>query len=131
MEITVKDLVAYMPMSQIIEALDDNGDGVLDKAVWQSIVDANQRRISDLFNATAIPTQALHLCQSALLLLCASTLYTRRGFYGEANPLHREATAAMERLARIASAAEPLPDATRGDAITQPAKIAGTGAFIL
>lgn len=105
----INDLLAYLPLAQITTALDDDGDGVLDETVWQAVVAQASRRILDIFNADRVPDKFAAACQSALVLLVASALYTRRGFYGAANPVADDVTAALERLRRLAASEEATP----------------------
>jgi hypothetical protein len=104
---------AKVPEAFLVEALDDDRDGMIDDDVWTAVaeeaadqVDARLgQRYAVPFPADAIPAPARH----ASLLFVLETLYLRRGFGTEENnPFLNSARAARKELEAIGSGQKPL-----------------------
>lgn len=123
---------AKLPMSFIVEALDDNADGVLDLEVWEAVAgDAADQVDGRLGMRYAVPfdPDALEpIVKSSSLMFVLETLYQRRGFgTEETNPFLVGARAARKELSDIGAGTVPLtPEKQRPrrsvSAVTEPAR---------
>lgn len=124
---------AEVPAEFLLEALDDDRDGVEDDGVYDQLaasasaeVDAYLGgRFNVPFSAPAIPA----LAETASRVFCLESLYQRRGYTNKTDPPNPWAARAAElraRLSRIAAGEEPLrPDPAQGGAvqtITEPSR---------
>lgn len=116
---TLDQVQAKLPYDFIVEALDDDKDGLADDAVWDLVaadaadqVDARLgQRYATPFTTDNLPAPA----KSASLLFVLETLYQRRG-YGtqENNPFLLSARAARAELEKIGSGEKQMsPTAQR------------------
>jgi len=127
--ITQEKLKASVPPDFILGALDDDGDGVADAAVWDAIVEKVSEAIdSRLAPRYRVPLSepVLAIAKEAAQIFAAEALYLRRGLLKDANPWADQAKAMRERLERIGRGEERLesdvaPTAPGGAAITEPA----------
>lgn len=129
---TLAQVKAKLPHEFVIEALDDDKDGVIDDEVWDAVAeDAADQVDSRLGQRYATPFPADDtpaIARSSSLLFVLETLYQRRG-YGteENNPFLVSARAARKDLAEIGAGARPLvPGATKPKSsvatFTEPAR---------
>lgn len=126
-----EELAGFMPLSRIVEALDDDGDGLADDAAWASVLQAAEDRLATIFGAGGVPAAAGALAEYARKLFALELLYNRRGLAGEDNPYAAEAQRAEARLRALVSGEENTDGAsTEPVIIGEPAKIAGTGGLI-
>lgn len=110
---TIDQVKAKLPQTFLVEALDDDRDGMIDEDVWSAVaeeaadqVDARLgQRYATPFDLLALPAPA----KSASLLFCLETLYLRRG-YGteESNPFLASARAARKELEAIGAGDKAL-----------------------
>jgi phage gp36-like protein len=130
--ITRSRLAAVIPPQFMLEALDDNNDGVEDAGLFDEVLGAAQTDVDGILGkrfavpfANPIPA----IVGDATLKLFAELLYTRRGFGSKEkpNPWAEKAEKARAALEKIAKGEEPLtPDLKRqkpsASVITAPAK---------
>lgn len=119
-----KSLAGDMAPAFITQALDDDGDGFADAAVWDAVLEAANTRV-----AVACPSaDAKHpdAADYARRMFCLESLYTRRGYTADGNPFTDRALDAEKRLKALASGDETTGG--DGDAVFvgEPAKAAGT-----
>lgn len=114
--VTQDDLAGYLPPDFLLEALDDDADGVEDAGLWALLVAAVEDEIDSILGQrytvpfSSPPAVVTHSAR----LLALEALYQRRGVHGDANPWASRAQAQREKLDRIATGEEPLtPDTGR------------------
>ncbi len=127
------EIAATVGARAMLEALDDDGDGVLDEAVWDAVAAAACNEVDGILGqryATpfAAAPDAPSLIAAAAAIFCCETLYLRRGF-GDAktNPFLTRADAIRTKLDDIAAGRAPLtPTAIRPrpsvSVVTEPAR---------
>lgn len=122
---THADLLGEMPAELMLQALDDNGDGIADEAAWVAVHGAAEERLQGAFGG-AVPARHAAAGRAALKLFCLVILYNRRGMTGEANPYTTAANRAETRLEKLSSG-EASVDGGSADPVWvgQPAKVAG------
>lgn len=118
-----RDLSGDMPPALIEQALDDDGDGIADAAVWLLVQDGAEKRVRGCFGGAA-PAIHADAAADARRLFLLETLYTRRGFV-ERNPFTARAAAAERRLRALASGEESASGDSGAAFIGKPAKVAG------
>lgn len=118
------ELAGEIPIANIVEALDDNGDGAADAGAWEAVQDSAEKRISEAFGGE-VPARHAGSADYARRLFLCEILFRRRGLSGERNPFQAQAAKAEERLRRLATGAETPEGAGGGTAFSEPAKIAG------
>lgn len=118
-----RDLSGDMSPANIVQALDDDGDGLADAQAWAQVLAAASERV-----AQACPDAGrLHPDAAAYAgrMFCLESLYARRGFAGDENPYAARAADAERRLRALASGDET----TGGDGgavfVGEPARAAG------
>lgn len=104
---------AKLPMDFIVEALDDDKDGLIDESVWELVAADAADQVDDrLGKRYAVPFAADNIpapARSASLLFCLETLYQRRGFGTvENNPFLAAARAARAELEKIGNGQSPM-----------------------
>lgn len=117
MEIT--DLQGEMTLTDIVDALDDNKDGVADEAAWTQVQASAAERVTNAFGG-ATPAAYASPAAYALKVFILEILFRRRGFADKGNPFTSQAIAAEKRLTNLSSGAE-RPDAGAsgaGEALT-------------
>jgi hypothetical protein len=119
-----QDLSGEMPLANIIEALDDDGDGAADDSAWAAVQASAEERIAEAFGGS-VPAEYASGVTHARKLFLLEILYRRRGFTGERNPFSSQASKAEDRLRKLATGEETPQGAGGGSAITEPAKING------
>lgn len=126
-----RELAGHMPPQRIVEALDDDGDGLADDAAWAAVLRAVEDRLATVFGPGGVPAAAAGLAEYARKLFALELLYNRRGLAGEENPYEAEAQRAEARLRALASGEENTDGATTEPVIIgEPARIAGTGGLL-
>lgn len=129
---TLAQVKAKLPHDFIIEALDDDKDGLMDEEVWTAVAedaaDQVDGRLGMRYTVPLDPAALPAVVNAASLLFVLETLYQRRG-YGteETNPFLVSARAARKELAAIGNGETPLtPQAEKPRqsvvAITEPAR---------
>jgi len=106
------ELKGEIPLAQIIEALDDNGDGEADAEAWAAVLASADARISDCFGGS-LPDRHAAAAAYAQKIFACEIIYRRRGFSGERNPFSGQAAKAEERLRRL-STGEDTPQGEGG-----------------
>lgn len=109
---TLEQVKAKLPLDFIIEALDDDKDGMIDSEVWEAVAadaaDAVDGRIGQRY-PTPLTGDIPAIARSASLLFVLETLYQRRGFGStENNPFLDSARAARAELSKIGAGDIPL-----------------------
>jgi phage gp36-like protein len=106
------DLVGPVPAQFILQALDDNGDGVEDDGAFDTLrknacddVDALLSPMFDTPFATPFPV----LVSQAARTFAAALLYRRRGVLDASNPFAKDATAMSAKLTAIVEKDQPVP----------------------
>lgn len=120
------ELAGDMAPAHIEQALDDDGDGVADAAVWARVLEAAGIRV-----LTACPeADARHPAAAdyARRMFCLESLWRRRGFVD--NPFTDRAEDAERRLRALASGDETTGG--DGDAVFvgESAKVGGLGGLM-
>lgn len=129
---TLAQVKAKLPYDFIVEALDDNKDGMMDDEVWTAVAadaaDQVDARLGMRYTTPLDPAALPAVANAASLLFVLETLYQRRG-YGteETNPFLVSARAASKELAAIGNGDTPLtPQAQKPRqsvcAISEPAR---------
>lgn len=121
--ISLTDLTGLIPGKFLIEALDDNGDGLADPDVVTQVI-ADASLVVDKTIGGPFPMPFPAKVVNAAKFLAVEQLYKRRG-REEANPFKKDADAARQELADIAAGKVLLaPKITPGrpsvTAITHP-----------
>jgi len=112
---TRSSVTAKVPPKFLLQALDDDGDGIEDDGLWDAIAeDACDAVDSFLGGRFAVPFaegSVPALAAEAAKLFALETLYQRRGYERDTeppNPWSNAASAIRARLKRIAAGDEPL-----------------------
>lgn len=123
---TQEDLIGEMPRELLVQALDDDGDGLADEAAWTAVLASAEDRLRNAFGGD-VPAKHAQAAAHARKLFLLVTLYNRRGHTAEANPYTSAANRAEDRLHRLASG-EDSTDGGEAEPsfIGEPAKISGT-----
>ena len=107
-------LTPLLPPQFLIEALDDDNDGVADTNLLDAIIDAASVEIDAALGqrfpvpfSSPVPALILHAAKVIVL----DTLYMRRGVQEENNPWHAQADAVRKQLMAVGAGKAPLtPD---------------------
>lgn len=128
---TRQSIAADVPAEFLLEALDDDRDGVEDAGLYDQIA-ANASEAVDAYIGARYPTPwsgtVPALLSRASRVFCLETLYTRRGYSEDTdppNPWHGLAEGLRARLGRIADGTEPLIVDESGpsiDVVSEPAR---------
>jgi len=126
--IALEDLRGKIPEKFLTEALDDDGDGVID--AWTD-VEADAAEMVDAYIATRypvpVPAPLPPIIKQAALVFAGELCYTRRGV--EDNPFTDQAARAHKTLEAIAKGSIPLQlektGPTAGAVVTSPATLGG------
>lgn len=129
---TLDQVTAKLPADFILQALDDDKDGIIDPSVWQAVAadaaDQVDDRLGQRYTVPFNPDNLSAKVRAASLMFVLETLYLRRGLgTEETNPFLNSARAARKELAAIGSGEVPLsPEAKRPHAsvstVTEPAR---------
>jgi phage gp36-like protein len=105
------DLEGKIEPKMIVQALDDDGDGVADSGAWDKVYADVEQEIHGAISARySVPFSAPYPAAivSFCLALAAAALYSRRGITGDANPWEKSANAVRDRLEAIRTGKEFL-----------------------
>lgn len=110
--VTQAALKGKIPDDLLLQALDDNGDGVADDGVWDSISDDVDKAINGPLEGTYdVPLAEPYpyvVTESAIIFACEA-IYMRRGLATkDVNPWVTRADAMRKRLEDIGSGTIPL-----------------------
>ena len=110
------EIEAQIPADFLLQALDDNSDGVADAGVFDKIVGAVSDEIDGaLGRKYSVPfASPPSFVKAAAKVLTLWTLYQRRGFAGERNPWETEATRIRKTLDAIGTGKEALTPDDKG-----------------
>ncbi len=122
---TMEDLLGCLPWQKLTEALDDDGDGIADDAVFEAVLGAALDRARAAFGGEP-PARHEAAARRAARVFLLDLLYRRRGVADEANPWARQAAEEEERLRALATGAEAVDATEDGVVIAKPAKIYGS-----
>jgi len=109
--VTQDDLIGMIPEEEVVRALDDDGDGVVDNDVWLAVAEGVSSDIDGRLGALySVPFTGTipALVTLAARILAAEALYARRGIGEDANPWKKQADAIRARLDRVGTGKEPL-----------------------
>lgn len=128
--VLIGDITASLAPDFLTQALDDNGDGVADPGVWDSIAAAVAKDIDGRLGQryeTPFSNPIPAIVANAGRIFAMEMLYARRGFAADKNPWTKQADAERTRLTQIAEGKAPLmPEIARkkpsASTITEPAK---------
>ena len=124
-----EELAGYMPLSRVVEALDDDGDGLADAAAWEAVRETAEDRLRAIFGTRTV-AESFEV-EHARKLFGLSLLYARRGLGGDENPFEAQAAAAEARLRALAAGEESTDGiSTEPVLIGEPALVAGTGGLL-
>lgn len=117
---TLDDVTAKVPLADVVKALDDDGDGVMDDAAWTACVAAACNEVDGTLGQRydipfAAEPDTPTLVHQAALLFFWELLYLRRGFgKQEDNPWIAKADKMRTKLDAVAAGEVPLtPTAIR------------------
>jgi len=117
--LTKADLDGLIPPQFLLEALDDDQDGVEDVGLWDKIAQQAADAVDALLGQRyTVPFTAPlpPLVAQAARVFAASALYRRRGYTDDRNPWGKEAERLSVKLSRIGQGLEPLtPGADRAE----------------
>jgi hypothetical protein len=133
------DLEAKVPATLILQALDDNADGVQDDGLWDKVYTAVENEIHGVLEGRyAVPFASPYpsVVVTAAFVLMAEAIYLRRGLAGDQNPWTKQAADIRKTLADIGSGDKPLkyevtPAQTGGAVISEPAKTYQEGGLLM
>jgi hypothetical protein len=121
MYVTQTEILAEIPAATLLQALDDDGDGVADANVWDEIAtSASMEVYARLSPAVDLPDPTLetlgddvpYAARAACRVFALEKIFQRRGM-GDKNPWTEQANMWRRKLDRIGLGAEPLSAATR------------------
>lgn len=107
---TQEKIEAMLPPAFLVDALDDDRDGVADTGVLTAVIAAADERIDGHLGQkyeTPFSTVPAVVANASLVFVMAS-LYRRRGVADEANPWAEREKAVDAKLAKIGNGLEPL-----------------------
>jgi phage gp36-like protein len=110
---TLEQVKAKLPFDFLVEALDDDKDGVLDAEVWTAVAedaaDQVDARLGKRYTVPFDPAALEPIVKSSALIFVLETLYQRRGYGSETdNPYLVSARAARKELNQIGDGDVPL-----------------------
>ena len=123
-----KELSGQIPESDIIRALDDDGDGAADESAWAKVQADAEERIAGALGGKPEEKYA-DVAKLARKLFLLETLFTRR-WAGEKNPFTGRAADAEKRLRALASGEESQSGNAEPLIIGTPSKLAGFGGLL-
>ena len=127
---TRASVVAELPPQFLLEALDDDGDGIEDDGLYEAVAAAASEAV-DAYLAARVPVplgSPSALASQASRVFALESLYARRGYSKDSdppNPWYPRAQELRRRLERIASGEEPYEVDRSGpsvDTITEPSR---------
>lgn len=137
---TLAEVKAKLPYEFIVEALDDDKDGVVDEDVWEAVAadaaDQVDARLGKRYAVPFNPESLEPIVKSSALIFVLETLYQRRGFATlENNPFLASARAARAELNQIGAGEVPLtPEAKKPKqsvmTLTEPARTSSRSGYL-
>ena len=110
--VTMTALAAQLPGKFLIQALDDNQDGVADAAVFAEIQRAVREeidaRLGQRYDMAAFGQNLPSIVLLAGRVFATETLYQRRGVSDKQNPAAKQATELRKKLDAIGNGEQPL-----------------------
>jgi phage gp36-like protein len=127
---TKSEIEPLLPAADLVQALDDDNDGVEDPGLWDAIAAAAAAAVDGkLGQRYAVPFAAPYpaVVVEASKTFVMEMLFARRGVDSEKNPWAKRATEMRATLTYIATGDQPLaPEQTRPrpsvKAITEPSR---------
>jgi phage gp36-like protein len=125
-----ESVVAELPPEFLLEALDDDRDGIEDTGLYDAVAAAASEAV-DAYLGARVPVPLATpsaLASQASRVFALESLYARRGYSAKSdppNPWHARATDLRARLARIAAGDEPYETDRSGppvDTIVEPSR---------
>jgi len=125
------EILSRLPERFLIEALDDDGDGIADPEAWEAVANGAATEIDGLLGmrfSTPFPAPVPAVVAAASLILIMEALYDRRGMTGkDNNPYYIRAEEQRATLRKIGAGDMPLtPTIQKATptvrAITEPAR---------
>ena len=114
--VELTDLIGLLPTTHLTEALDDDGDGVADAGVFDSVADSVSREIESKVGqryTTPFPYPYPAVVVYAARILALEALYNRRGQKDDKNPFAKQADAQRTKLDAIGAGTQPLQPGTK------------------
>lgn len=137
---TLAQVTAKLPNDFIVQALDDDKDGLIDEDVWAAVAadaaDQVDDRLGQRYSVPFDPANLSAKVRASSLMFVLESLYLRRGFGTEdTNPFINSARAARRELSAIGNGEVPLtPDAVKPNrtvmAVTEPARSSSAGGYL-
>ena len=121
-KITIDDLTGDMPEQILIQALDDDRDGLADEKAFRAALASANERAEAIFGG-AVPAQYAQPVDYAVRVFLLDLLYRRHGDDDGKNPWAKPAEAQEARLRALAAGTESIDGTTDGVVISKPAKI--------
>lgn len=110
--ITQADILPDLPTGFLVEALDDDNDGIADVDIWDAVATRATEAVDSFLSgryATPFSAPVPPIAKEAARVFALETLYLRRGYHSdEANPWRRSATALRNKLIKIGNGDAPL-----------------------
>lgn len=109
MYVELSDLEAEIPPTFLTEALDDDGDGVID--AWTTVQASACRAVDAALGgrfAVPFPEPYPNVVKEAAVIFAAEKCYTRRGHHDKENPFTARADALRRDLRAIGGGEQPL-----------------------
>lgn len=109
--ITQSDIAGQVPAAFLLQALDDDGDGLADAGIWDGIVSAAQNEIDGrLAAAYSVPfsSPVPALIKAVCSVLALWLVYKRRGITGAANPWDELANKWLDKLNKVGEGKETI-----------------------
>ena len=120
-----EELAGFMPISRIVEALDDDGDGIADETAFRAVLASANERAAAIFGGE-VPAQYSVAAGHSVRVFALDLLYRRRGVADEANPWSKLAEEEATRLRALASGTEAIDASSDGVVISKPARVYNT-----
>lgn len=98
-------LEQLIPPAFVVEALDDDSDGVEDAGLWDEVVAGAENEVDSYLErryALPLATVPAMVTEAAKIFAC-EILHQRRGQHGDKNPFTKRAAAHRETLEKIAT----------------------------
>ena len=124
-KLTIADLVGDMPEDKIVEALDDDRDGLADQKPFDAALKSANARAEAIFGGP-VPARYAKAADYAVRAFLLDLLYRRHGTAAAENPWASIAAEQEARLKALASGTESIDATTDGAVIAKPAHIYNT-----
>ncbi len=115
--VTQSELAAEIPAQLLLEALDDDGDGVLDDSAWAAVLSAASTAVDGFLAARyTVPfTTPPAPVKAAAFAFAGEMVYSRRGTPTDKNPFTKRADYWRTQLAKIGAGNGGLESETDDD----------------